>query len=176
MIAEKYKDRYFINGESLFRCFGAIIERGGYAELLRQPQRKEQYSHSWLDQNGTDRFTGTNFYDSRLVTLSIVFVCESLADYVSNSTDFFELLKGGYVELASTTLGKEWQLLYDNTSSTEELNDIYRGGVAVVRHTINFVDDRLSTGDFDLPSYLLVTQNGIEYYLTDSEGNNFFTI
>lgn len=167
MIAEQYKNRYFINGISLFNEWGVIIEKGGYDELMKEPKRKNEYSHVWLDQNGTERFIN-NHFESRNVSLIFTFVCTTLADYLTKKDSLFNLIKGNKFTLSATTLGREWQLLYDNESNLEYLTDIYAGGLVVARHTLNFFDDDVVSGVFN-PLVFLTDEQG--NYLTDEEGN-----
>lgn len=167
MIADEYRNRYFINGISLFNQWGVIVERGGYEELMKEPQRKQGYVHSWLDQNGTDRFT-ENYFETRNVSLIFTFVCDTLADYLTKKESLFNLIKGNKFTLGVTTLGKEWQLLYDNESNLEYLTDIYAGGIVVAKHTLNFFNDDVTSGIFN-PLVFLTDEQG--NYLTDEQGN-----
>lgn len=148
MIAEEYKNRYYINDISLFDEWGVIIEKGGYDELMKEPQRKQGYTHVWLDQNGTERFVEP-YFESKEVNLSFVFLCENLADYLVKQESLFNLLKSkdpeldetGYITLSSTTLQKEWTLLYKGVSNVEELTSMYGDEIVIVRYNLTFVDD-----------------------------------
>lgn len=166
MIADQYKNRYLINGISLFDQWGVIVEKGGYEELMKEPQRKQGYVHSWLDQNGTDRYVEP-YFETRTVTLSFVFVCINLADYLSKKTALFGLLRSGYVTLATPTLQREWQLLYNNETNVEYLTDIYAGEEVIARHTLTFFDDMVDSNPFD-PNFLLTNELG--EVLTDENG------
>lgn len=171
MIEEQYKDRYFINTDSLFREYGVIVERGGYDELMKEPKRKQGYSYSWQESNGTERFV-LDAFETRNVTLVFTFVCETLEEYKEKHSALFNILKSGYFSLQVTTLGKKWTLLYDNETNVENLTDIYRGGMAIVRHTLNFLDDNTTSSQF-LAQAFLTDENGV--LLTD-ENNNLLTI
>lgn len=170
-IPEIYKDRYFINTDSLYREYGVVVEKGGYEELMKEPKRKQGYSHSWYESNGTERFV-LDAFETRNVTLVFTFVCESLEEYQEKHSALFNILKSGYFSLQVTTLGKKWTLLYDNETSSENLTDIYRGGMAIVRHTLNFLDDNTISSQF-LAQAFLTDENGV--FLTD-ENNNLLTI
>lgn len=171
MIAEQFKDRYYINTDSLFREYGVIVEKGGYDELMKEPKRKNQYSHDWLDQNGTERFVNP-YYETRNVTLIFTFVCETLSDYLEKRDSLFTILKSGYFSLQVPTLERKWTLIYDNESSVENLTDIYRGGMAIVKHTLQFFDDNTTSSTF-IPQAFLTDENGV--FLTD-ENDEFLTI
>lgn len=170
-IPEIYKDRYFINTDSLYREYGVVVERGGYEDLQKEPKRKNEYSYVWLDQNGTERYINNKF-ETRNVTLIFTFLCESLLDYQQKHDALFGILKEGRISLSVTTLSKKWQLLFDNETNVENLTDIYRGGMAIVRHTLTFFDD-LTTSEIFIPQAFLTDENGI--FLTD-ENNNLLTI
>lgn len=171
MIEEQYKDRYFINTDSLFREYGVIVEKGGYDELMKEPKRKQGYSYSWQESNGTERFV-LDAFETRSVTLVFTFVCETLEEYQEKHTALFNILKSGYFNLSVVTLGKKWTLLYDNETNVENLTDIYRGGMVIVRHTLNFLDDNTTSSQF-LAQAFLTDENGV--LLTD-ENNNLLTI
>lgn len=174
-IQDKYKDRYFINGVNVFDAFGVIIEKGGYAELLKETKRKEGYVYTWKDQNGTQRFVEP-YFESSNITLSFVFICETLQEYLTKSKALYDVLKSkdleedetGYIKISSTTLEREWNLLYTDTTNVTELTDLYRGGFVIVRHTMTFVNDDVTSGVFE-PIAFLVDENG--NYLTDENGN-----
>lgn len=178
-IEQKYRNRYFLNDTSLFDEWGVIITKGGYAELLKEPQRKQGYSHVWLEANGTDRFV-LPYYETRTVNLDFTFVCETLEEYLTKKTNLYEILKrkdleldeDGYINLSSTTLNKTWKLLYNNTTSIEDLTDMYKGGIVVVKHTISFLDDNTEGENFDAQAYL-VDENG-EFLV--NENDEFLTI
>lgn len=171
-IEQKYKDRYFLNSDSLFSEFGVIIEKGGYKELLKEPQRKQGYVNDWTDENGIERFIEP-YFDTRNVSLNFVFICETLEDYLTKRENLYNILKAGsYVVLTSTTLNRSWELLYNNTSSVEDLTDIYKGGLVTSRHTINFLDDK-TKGDFFNGQAFLTDENGI--FLTN-ENDEYLTI
>lgn len=140
MIPDIYKNRYFLNGTSLYNGWSVVVEKGGYEELMREPQRKHNYVHVWGDQNGTDRYVEP-YFETRTVTLNFVFLCENLATYLSKKTALFGMLREGYVNLSATHLGREWQLLYNNETNVEYLTDIHAQGIVIVRHTIQFLDD-----------------------------------
>jgi len=172
MIPDIYKDRYFINGTSLYNGWSVIVEKGGYEELMREPQRKYNYVHVWGDQNGTDRYVEP-YFETRTVTLNFVFLCENLQDYLTKHDDLFSILKSGeYISLQVPTLGKKWRLLYDNEISVDNLTDIYRGGMAIVKHTLRFLDDNTTSSIF-IPEAFLTDENGV--FLTD-ENDEFLTI
>lgn len=138
MIAEQFKDRYYINTDSLFREYGVIVERGGYAELTKEPKRKNMYSHSWLDQNGTERFINNKF-ESRNVTLIFTFIAENLTDYKTNKNALFTLLRNGVIVLGVETLNLEWELLYENETNVE----LFISDEVIARHTLTFIDDKV---------------------------------
>lgn len=150
MIAEQYKNRYYINGVNLFNAYSVIIEKGGYDELMKEPKRKNEYSHVWLDQNGTERFIN-NHFESRIVSLNFVFVCDTLADYQDKHYALFNFIRNNKFSLGVTTLGKRWDLLYDSETNTEYLTDIYAGGIVVARHTLTFFDDNVFSFPFTPP-------------------------
>lgn len=139
-IPEIYKDRYFINSDSLYRDFGVIIEKGGYEELMKEPKRKQGYSHSWQESNGTERFV-LDAFETRNVTLVFTFVCSTLTEYLSLSAALFDELRNGVVTIGVSTLGLQWDLLYDSETNIEYLTDIYAGKEVIARHTLTFFDD-----------------------------------
>lgn len=144
MIADKYKDRYYLNGESVFRRWGIVIEEGGANELLREPDRKEQYSYSWGSDNGTERYVYHNVYESKSMTFKFTFLANSLEEYLIKRQDFYEYIKNiGYFKLYYTTLKREWTLLFNGVSSTEHKTELYKGGVVISTDNIVLLDDFL---------------------------------
>lgn len=172
MIEQKYKNRYYLNGINIYDRWGIIIERGGYEELTRKAQRKEQYSRVWGDENGTQRYVGTTLLDSKTMTLPFTFLCSGLADYLQKSKDFFDyIMSVGYFNLYSDTLGIEWRLLYNAVSSVEDKTDMYRGGgVVIATHNLVLVDDFLSEGgeqDYRSVALLWSDTDNVEYLFAD---------
>lgn len=139
-IPEIYKDRYFINTDSLYREYGVIVEKGGYEELMKEPKRKQGYSHSWQENNGTERFI-LDAFETRNVTLVFTFVCSTLTEYLNLSAALFYELREGVVTIGVSTLGLQWDLLYDSETNVEYLTDIYAGKEVIARHTLTFFDD-----------------------------------
>ena len=88
MIEEQYKDRYFINTDSLFREYGVIVEKGGYDELMKTTERKQGYTHEWEESNGTERYI-LNTFKTQIVSLNFVFVCSKLSEYLTKKEDLF---------------------------------------------------------------------------------------
>lgn len=141
MIEEQYKDRYFINTDSLFREYGVIVEKGGYDELMRTTERKQGYTHEWEEYNGTERYI-LNTFKTQTVSLNFVFVCSTLSEYLTKKEALFSLLQGNNrFELSVTTLGRKWNVLYNNETNVEYLTDIYAGGLVIARHTLTFFND-----------------------------------
>ena len=141
-IPEIYKDRYFIDTDSLFREYGVIVEKGGYEELTKEPKRKNEYTHVWLDQNGTERYINNKF-ETRNVTLIFTFLCDTLAEYLTKQQALFTELRNGVVTIGVSTLGLQWELFYDNETNVEYLTDIYAGKEVIARHTLTFFDDKV---------------------------------
>lgn len=147
MIAEQYKNRYFINGINLYDTYGVIVEKGGYDELMKEPKRKQGYTHVWLENNGTERDI-INYFETRNVTLIFTFVCTTLADYQDKHYALFNFMKNNKFFIQSNTLAKQWELLYDSETSVEYLTDIYAGGLVIAKHTLSFFNDSVFSTPF----------------------------
>lgn len=159
MIAEKYKDRYYLNGESVFRRWGIVIEEGGYSEMTKKSSRKDQYVYDWQDENGVERYVGNKLiYEANQMTFKCSFIANSHEEYLTNMNDFYRELDKGYFKLYSSHLGLTNTLLYNSVSSIEESEGIWK-------HTIVFDNDN-SIGDYKIIPLGLFDTNS---FLTDEQ-------
>lgn len=170
-----YSNRYFINGNDCWVVWNVLPEKGVYAELEKEAKRKEQWSHVWLSENGTQRYTGNVFFESRVLLLPMVFICDNKADYLAKKSLFFNYLKNGngngYFAFDCIGLNRRFRLLYDDNPTVEVLTPMndYPFNDVVVRFGIQVIDDFPADDEHVPDEFALLTDNKLTP-LTDNNG------
>lgn len=161
-----YTGKYIINGKDCWTEWNMVFLAGTYMQVLSGIKRKEQYSYSWLDEDGTDRVTDNPTFESRNLSLPVailtsvdiaskalvtedgyVLVTDTGDQLTTSSRNVEELLHDfisyagvlGYFPFDVIGLNRRLTLLYDSISDLK----IY--GMGAASFTLNLIDDSPTT-------------------------------
>lgn len=130
------KELFYINDKDCWTEWKLVLTKGALGILSEPPKRKEQLNHSWPDENGTERDTGTNYFESKEMKIPCAIISDSLADFKSNFDDLMTEIRGtGYFNFDSTGLNRRYSLLYSDCSDIDFVD------TGVGKFTLTLIDD-----------------------------------
>lgn len=137
----RYSDKFYINGQDVYDTWGIAFLQGIYQELMKFPKRKDAYSLSYADENGTLRDTTDPKYESQTYTFAALIIADSRQGYFTRLNAFRNyILNAGYFTFDVVDLNIRFTLLYDNVTQSElktRLND----GQNALKITLSFIND-----------------------------------
>jgi len=134
-------NQFMIDGLDVFDTYGIIFERGIFNELLKFPSRKEVFSQSWKDQDGTVRYVNNPHFESVEMNLQFVLIGQNITDYLNKLNAFRnKMLTSGYFNFDSVKLNMRFTLLYKSMQQITHLTRLSNNKVAS-RFVITLIDD-----------------------------------
>lgn len=136
--------RYNINGNDLSATYGIDILAGGYEILQQAPKRKDIYSHSWNDENGTDREISAVYFESKSMAIPLFIQADDISDYKTKITAFNAIvLAAARFTIDIISLDRRWSLLFDSISEMKFYRFSDSGVIGTF--TLNVIDDTPQT-------------------------------
>lgn len=112
-----------INGEDIFKTYGALLKKGAYKELMSSPKTKAVIENKSRLKDGVDvtvlTFGSRRRVEDREVNLSFVFKSSSYEKTVSNYRQFNTIISRDLFKFAIDELGKTFRLLFVEQTSLE---------------------------------------------------------
>lgn len=112
-----------INGEDIFKTYGALLKKGAYKELMTSPKTKAVIENKSRLKDGVDvtvlTFGSRRRVEDREVNLSFVFKSSSYEKTISNYKQFNMIISKDLIKFAIDELGKTFRLLYVEQTSLE---------------------------------------------------------
>ena len=112
-----------INGEDIFKTYGAKLVKGGYKELMSLPKTKAVIENKSRLKDGVDvtvlTFGSRRRVEDREVNLSFIFRGLSYKETVSNYRQFNTLISRDLFKFAIEALGKTFRLLFVEQTSLD---------------------------------------------------------
>lgn len=112
-----------INGEDIFKTYGALLKKGAYKELMSSPKTKAVIENKSRLKDGVDitvlTFGSRRRVEDREVNLSFVFKSSSYEKTVSNYKQFNTIISRDLFKFAIEALGKTFRLLFVEQTSLE---------------------------------------------------------
>ncbi|MHA4844410.1 hypothetical protein ACX0G7_09610 [Flavitalea antarctica] len=133
---------YSIDGRDLYTVFAMIVESGSDS-FLKYPAKKESITHDWLDSDGQDVDLSRVFFKERDVTLTIVTLAESAADFRAKYDGFLDLMKQpGLRRIHITELDKDYHVFYKECNNFSRFTRVKVGAgeKVVCRFTVVFTE------------------------------------
>lgn len=140
--------QYKISGSDIYSTYGLLARPGFYNELLKLPKRKEGFTRSWPDENGTERDLTTVYYESRVLNLQFLLYASSEAQFYSryNALTSF-LLSSGRFNFDAIQMNRRFSLVYLDMTSFEKLTLIKESNKIYAANTLQVVDDFPTTNN-----------------------------
>lgn len=133
-----------LNGNDMRTTYGIYVVKGGYDILVQPPKRKDIYSHSWNDENGTDREISEAYFESKSIALPLVLIASSIDDYKTNFEAFNTVVTGAArFNLDIVSLDRRFPLLFDSISDMKFYQ--FSDSKVLATFTLNAIDDTPQT-------------------------------
>lgn len=136
-----FAGKYYINGQDCYTTWGIVFLKGTYNELMKFPKRKDGYTISYSDENGTLRDADNAVYESQTYALPIGVIGSDEADFFSKLNAFRSyILSAGYFTFDVVDLNIRFTLLYADMSTTEiktRLNNVQNA----IKMTLSLIND-----------------------------------
>jgi hypothetical protein len=126
---------WLLDGLDIYSTYRAMIAKGGYAQLLNQPQRKPSLTNNWLDQDGLEIDLVNAQYEAMDVDVPFYIIADN-DEYVAYNDAFFAaLMAPGERSLVVVSLMKDFAIYYKETLNYE----VVRGkSKTTVQFTVRF--------------------------------------
>jgi hypothetical protein len=129
-------NQYEINDQDIWTTWGMAFQKGTIDELLKFPERKEGYSYSWPDEDGTERDVAGAVFNSRELSISAVMVGDNAADFIAKLDAFRAyIIDAEYFFLDCIALNKRFKLLYKSMDNYRRIDD------QSAQFTLTLIDD-----------------------------------
>jgi len=119
---------WLLDSQDIYDTYGAMIARGGYADLLKGPKRKPSLFNNWPEYNGIEIDLDSPTFEEMEVSIPFYLIADRI-DFYAQHKAFFDKIKGaGLMQLHVTTLYKTFMLYYKNTNNLS----LFQGGARYV--------------------------------------------
>ncbi|NJN27149.1 MAG: hypothetical protein HC819_14815 [Cyclobacteriaceae bacterium] len=119
---------WLLDSLDIYDTYGAMIARGGYADLLKSPKRKPSLFNNWPEENGLEIDLDNPTFEEMEVSIPFYMVGDK-PDFFANHKAFFDKIKGpGLMSLQVNPLEKTFMLYYKNTNNLS----LFQGGARYV--------------------------------------------
>lgn len=133
-----------LNGNDLIATYGIYVVKGGYALMNEPPKRKEIYSHSWNDEDGTDRETSAIKFESKSIALPLFIKASSVSDFQTKWDAFKAVVMApGRFTLDIILFNRRWTLLFDSITDFKFFD--LSSSKVIATFTLNIIDDTPNT-------------------------------
>jgi hypothetical protein len=111
--------QFFIDNEDVYTKWGMVFKDGTFKELNKWPTPKNNLSHSWNDNHGTQRDEKL-WFESQEHTLRFLIIGNSLADFWLKYDSMREyILTAGYFNFYAVGLNRYYTLRYNGPTGIE---------------------------------------------------------
>lgn len=144
---------------------GMLLLKGGDADLLMFPERKEPSQNDWFEQDGLDVDLSESFFNARRITFKFRLKAISTADFTNKITSFESLLyASGLKSVYLSNLNKTWSLRFVAISDYRFKGGLKKSGEKIAEFNCEFSDDSpLSTiVDTLIPTMPLLSINNVK--------------
>lgn len=154
--------RYYLDSVDLWNAYGLVVS-SGVDEFLKIPERKDSITHDWMDRDGIDVDTTSNFFKEKDITLSVAIIGANEADFWDKYDKLLNHLKRpGTRRIEVTELKRYFFVFYKNCSSFTTLTRITSESKVACKFTMVFTENEPSI-------------NNTNQYLVDEEGRFLIT-
>lgn len=130
-----------INEQDCKATWGLVFLKGTYEELLKFPKRKENFTQSFPDENGTLRQTDNLVYESITYKIQALIIADTRADFLAKLSSFSNyMLAAGYFDLDVVALNIRFRLLYAGAENFELKRRVSSGENAMLI-TLTLIND-----------------------------------
>jgi hypothetical protein len=110
-----------IDGFDGWNEFGIFILKEGLNDWLAFPAVKDRFSHDWKDEDGIEIDTGEVYLKEKNVSLRIIFVAGSPAEFWENYEKLqLLLISGGVRKIRIGELGRDFEACYLSSSEVSK--------------------------------------------------------
>lgn len=131
-------ERNNIAGNGAMATYGVTFLEGTIAELMAKAKRKDVYSHSWNDENGTDRELSEAYFESKSVALPCLIIGTDKTDLITKYAALIAVIKGPErFNLDAIVINRRYSMLFDSISDFKYINST----LTAATFTMNLIDD-----------------------------------
>ena len=100
--------------------WGATFLAGVYDELTKPPMVKDTLANDWADQHGKERDVAARKFKSRQLSLPIMMMGSTAADFLAKKQAFTAMLLAGYFNLKCYDINRQFNLIYIDANSFKD--------------------------------------------------------
>lgn len=133
---------YKFNTNNAFTTYGIEFLPGTYDELLKLPKRKAGLVQEWANENGTERYLGSPYYETIVYNLPIIMVAKNETEFWSRYNAFTDfLITSGLFNFDVVDMKRRFRLSYSDMTRVEKLTQIKGSSNIGCKFTLQLFND-----------------------------------